>query len=252
MKFDKYFYKQEKAAVIELIKNSHDWENTEGFIADGIISPENYENEPVKVLVMLAESYGYDESGMFDIEDQRNEDILGLGSYKVQAPRKITTLLWLLFKSLEKGEKITFQDFPTLFTIKNDNFSELQNILSRIAWVNVKKASKNSDIETKQDYEDITRHSYKNHEILSRQVVSIAPDLIIACSRPVMLTANDMGLLGDEIQNIKFKIQTNTNGQKVIYVSHPSYYTDWGYKGVYKIYEIIYDSLVQETKLMAN
>jgi len=243
MNFNKDFYKQEKAAVIELIKNSHDWDNTEGFIADGIINPDIYENQQLKVLVILAESYGYDECCMIEIENQADDDILGLGSSTVQTPRKIATLLWLLFKSLEKGEKIAWDDFPSLFSISDVNYKELQSTLLKIAWINVKKASKCCDNGTKQAYGDITRHSYKNQEILTRQINSIVPDLVIACSNPVIESVNDMGLLGDDIQEVKWKVQINSNGQKIIYLNHPSYISDWGYEGVYRIFEMIYDSL---------
>jgi hypothetical protein len=75
MKFDKQQYLNDRQQVIQLIKNTHKWDTTEGFIADGIINPAIYEGEKIKILVLLAESYGYHKDGMIDIEDQPEEDI---------------------------------------------------------------------------------------------------------------------------------------------------------------------------------
>lgn len=244
MKFDKKQYREEKNNVIELIKKTHDWENTEGFIADGIINPEIYENEKLKVLVLLGESYGYNECGEIEIEDQTTQDILGLKNPTTQTTKKITSLLWLLFKSLEKGEKLSWDEFPYLFEINDNNFEELQTVLLKIAWVNVKKSSKDCEEGTRQKWKEIASNAYKNYEILQKQLDSIAPELIIVCSEPVMESVNDMGLLGENIQGDKWKIQHNNKGQKIIYVSHPSYLTDWSYQGVYETFEIIYDGLM--------
>ncbi len=74
MSFNKEKYKSEKQNVISLIKQTHDWEKTEGFIADGIINPDIYANQKIKILVLLAESYGYDGHGIVDIEDQEEDD----------------------------------------------------------------------------------------------------------------------------------------------------------------------------------
>ena len=249
MNFNKGLYKQEKSKVIEIKKKTHDWENTEGFIADGIINPDIYEKEQIKVLVILAESYGYNDCGEKEIEDQPHKDIMGLGTSNGQTPRKIASLLWLLFISFERGEKIIFDDFLKLELLKvNDtNYSELQNVLSRIAWINVKKASKQvDDNNTDQDYVEIYNSAFKNEEIITKQIISIAPDLIIICSAPVFDSLNEMELLGIELKDKKYLIQKNMNGQRIIYVSHPSYFRDWGYKGIYNTFEIIYNSYYLE------
>jgi len=60
MQFDKAAYKAQKAEIVSLIKASHQWETTEGFIADGVICPEVYEQQDLRILCILAESYGYE------------------------------------------------------------------------------------------------------------------------------------------------------------------------------------------------
>src|SRR6186713_758404 len=106
MKFDKLKYQQTRQEIINLIKQTHAWETDEGFIADGIICPDIYEKEELKILVILAESYGYSHSQFVDIEEQPDEDILGVGNPDVQTPKKIGALLWLLFNSIENGQEI--------------------------------------------------------------------------------------------------------------------------------------------------
>lgn len=246
MNFNKDFYKKEKAIVIELIEKSPEVAITDGFVADGIINPDIYQEEQQKVLVILAESYGYDTCGHIEIEDQQHNDILGLGKSDVQTPRKIATLLWLLFKSLEKDKKIDFEDFLKLelFKINDANYLELQSILSKIAWINVRKASKQVEENgTRQKWLEIYNSAFANEEIITRQIKSIAPSLIIVCSSPVFDSLNEMELLGTGIADKKYEIQINNNGQRIIYVKHPSYFRDWSYEGIYGTFEIIYNSL---------
>jgi hypothetical protein len=242
MKFNKADYKQEKAKVVELIKNSHDWLKTEGFIADGIINPDIYEKEKLKILVILAETYGYDGEEETNIEDQQYKDIMGLSSHTVKSPRKVATLLWLLLKSIEKGSKIPFSDFEKLelFKINDQNDNELHKILLKVAWINVKKAS---NPEAVQDYDKVYRDAIKNKEIIIRQVESISPDLIIVCSKVVIRSIYEMGILGTGTNDERYKIQKNKIGQNIINVNHPRYAADWGYRGVYEIFELIHDNL---------
>lgn len=92
MNFDKTAYRTSKDRVIQLIKASHDWENTEGFIADGVIDPDVYALQHLRVLCVLAESYGYDDCGMTDIEDQPHSDLMGVGNPEVKTPRRMAAL----------------------------------------------------------------------------------------------------------------------------------------------------------------
>ena len=111
-RFDKAAYRAAKDRIVELIKNSHDWKNTEGFIADGVICPDEYEKQSVRILCILAESYGYDGCEVTCIETQPTDDVLGLGSSTVQTPRKLSTLLWLLQQSFEQGFKVKWDAMP--------------------------------------------------------------------------------------------------------------------------------------------
>lgn len=248
MPFDKEKYKIEKKKVIDLIKQTHDWEKTEGFIADGVINPYVYQDQKIKVLVLLAESYGYNEHGLVEIEDQEDDDILGVGHPNRQTPKKISALLWLLFQSIDIGRELQWQDFPNLLETNDVNYKMQQSVLSRIAYVNVKKASKPisdwGNGATRLDYSEIYNSCVRNQEVLKIQIDSIRPDLIIVCSDPVYEGVYDLSLLGEEIEmNKKYTIQVNEHGQRIIHVSHPGYLQDWSYRGIFETYQIIFRGL---------
>ncbi len=77
MQFDRTKYLSARQEAINLIKQTHNWGHDEGFIADGIICLDTYEKQELKILVILAESYGYSHSKMVNIEEQLEEDIMG-------------------------------------------------------------------------------------------------------------------------------------------------------------------------------
>ena len=71
---------------------------------------------------------------------------------------------------------------------------------------------------------------------------------MIVCSDSVFNSLSDMKLLGEGIKrNKKYKIQRNEFGQMIIHVNHPGFYRDWGYEGIYKIFEIIYNEIENYT-----
>ena len=175
--FKKEEYNESKAEVIEMIKKSHNWESTEGFIADGLISPDDYENSEVKIAVFLSESYGYDKNEVTEIENQPKVDIMGIREPGVHTPRTIATLLWMLFKSLSEKKLIDWEDIPSLFSINKENYIRLQEALKKIAWINVKKASNPGIDNTKQNDNEIYKHALRNKNILKKQIDSINPDL---------------------------------------------------------------------------
>lgn len=251
MEFNKQNYSQAKQEVIDLIKQTHDWQKTEGFLADGIIAPDIYEQQHLKVLIMLGESYGFDACEDVSIEDQLAKDILGVGYHKRQTARKIPALLWLIFAALEKGSPLLYDDFPDFFMTSNENYQMLQETLAKIAWVNVKKASRHIDKwgngATNQNYGEVYHSCYKNKAILQMQIEAIAPDLIIVCSDPVFNGLHDTGLLGKGVyRGKKNKVQQNDKGQLIIHLTHPSHYGTWGYVHILKKHEIIYDALINK------
>ena len=200
MQFHRNKYLLARQDVINLIKQTHNWENDEGFIADGIICLDTYEKQELKILVILAESYGYSHSGMIDIEEQPKEDIMGVGNPTVKTPKKVAALLWLLFKSFQLGRKIDYNEFPKLLQKRDGNYAELQSVLSRIAWINVKKASKIIDdednITTRLDYMEIYNACKRNRELLDIQIQSIQANLVLIFSDPVIHSLYDNKLLG--------------------------------------------------------
>lgn len=248
MNFDIENYNMTKQIVIDKIKSTYKWETTEGFIADGLISPKIYSNQELKIICLLAESYGYDECLMVDIETQLEDNILGVGVPARKTSTKLSALLWLIYKSIENKKKLTWDDFPFILRGNDENTELLQDAISKSGWINVKKASKHinkwGNGATRQNYHEIYSHAFKNKEILEYQIKSTCPNLIIVCSNPVFDSLNEMELLGEGIKNQKFVLQQNRLNQFVIYVTHPGYFKDWGYEGIFKTFNIIYDGLM--------
>jgi len=251
MRFDINYYKETRHAVIDKIKSTHDWENTEGFLADGLISPEIYNKADFKIICFLGESYGFDKCGVVDIETQIEKNILGVGHPRRHTPTKISILLWLLYESMNRNEKVKWDEFPCLMKSSDINTEILQNAIAKSAWINVKKASKHiedwGNDATRQTYTEIYEHSLRNKEILKLQLDSTSPDLMIICSDPVFDSLLEMDLLGRNIERVKYKVQKNEFGQLIIFVNHPSYFTDWGYDGIYITFEIIYEEIKKST-----
>jgi hypothetical protein len=247
MHFDKAAYSLAKGRIVCLIKDSlPEWENSEGFIADGIICPDVYEKQPVRILCILAESYGYEKRGETNIEDQRKEDILGLRNRTVMTPRRLGTLLYLLQRSFENGAKVTpeeWKEVPDLLAPSDEkSIAILQDVLSKVAWVNVKKASNGNG--TKLDAAECHAHACRNREILRQQIEAIAPNLIIVCGMATFCALHDLKLLGPEtILGRKWEIQGTGDCPRVIEVTHPGYFKWAGYDYIYGRYEVIYNQM---------
>src|ERR1035441_7476212 len=135
---------------------------------------------------------------MIDIEDQGKDDILGLRNRTVQTPRRLATLLYLLQRSSESGVKVTpeeWKEFPRLLAPSDEKSTAiLQDALSKVAWINVKKASNGNG--TKLDAAECGAHASRNKEILRQQIEAIAPNLIIVCGEDAFRALCEMGLLG--------------------------------------------------------
>jgi len=237
-------YHKAKLDIVERIKYSHKWRENEGFIADGVICPSVFEKQSIKILCVLAESYGYHDRGCIDIEDQLKEDLMGLTDPKVKTPRYLATMLYLLTNSLQRDVKISLEEWreiPNLFQIREEHTEILQSTLAKIAWVNIKKASnpitrKNSDL--------VRSHARRNKEILRDQIASIAPDLMIICGNDVFSSLIELEIIPHAcLQGLPWKIQ-NYNKCKYIEVSHPAC-RDWmSYGGLYDIYETIFEQMI--------
>jgi hypothetical protein len=154
-------------------------------------------------------------------------------------PRKLATLLWLLLCSFENGVKVTWEEFYNfkLFRVNLENKDKLQKTLAKVAWINVKKASRGNG--TKLDVAEFRDHAHRNREILRQQIEVIVPNLIIVCGEDAFRALYDMKLPGLEVEVArKWQIQAVNGGPHVIEVSHPS--TWWGYKKLYRHFEYIY------------
>jgi len=235
--FNRTFYDNSQMEVQELIRKTlFDWKNTDNFLVDGIRKVDTYENQAIKILVLLGEPYGFGRCGTVSIVGDMFAKLALDGIKKVPSNRKIGALLWLIFKSIEENRALSPDCVGKLFT-KHD---ELLKALEKAAWVNVKKQFNNSG-SSRQNNQEILDHAKKNEVVLRKQIKSIAPDLIIVCSNPVIESVINMRLLGDVVLKAKNVVHQNSDGQKIIHLSHPSYYPHWGYNSIFKTYKIIYD-----------
>jgi len=212
MNFKKTAYAASKGKVIALIKASYDWENTEGFIADGVVRPDVFEQQPLRILCILAESYGYGGGDMPDIEDQ-------------DVDQMITRDEWRLMRGL--------------LSSKLETASILQTALTKVAWLNIKKAS-NRTASTRLDPVLVAQHARQNRIILSEQIDSIAADLTIVLGKVTFGVLHEINLLGPETKRgLKGKIQATGLGSHVLELSHPGYHAHWSYDAIYNNYETI-------------
>ncbi|MDP1588374.1 MAG: hypothetical protein Q8M07_11555 [Prosthecobacter sp.] len=247
MNFGKTAYRASKNRVIQLIKATHDWEKTEGFIADGVINPDVHALQPLRVLCILAESYGYDECGMVDIEDQPQSDLMGVGNPTVKTPRRMAALLRLLLLSVEReGAKVPrdeWDQMPRLLGTEAKSVAIHQDTLSKIAWINVKKASNPRG--TKLDPKEAHSHAQRNRAILQEQIAAMAPHLMLICGRDAFVSLLHMELLGTSACEGKpWQLQSMHDGVKFMQVSHPAYFPDWGsYEAIYRNYGRIHEQL---------
>lgn len=244
MNFDKTAYQASRERVIRLIKASHDWENTEGFIADGVINPDIYASQPLRVLCVLAESYGYDECGMVDIEEQPQSDLMGVGNPAVKTPRRMAAMLGLLFLSMQRdGTKPSFDEWRTLSLLGTaaESIATHQSTLSKIAWINVKKASNPRGTEL--DPEDAHAHALRNKAILQEQIASVAPHLMLVCGRDAFASLLNLGLLAPQTAAAGlWQLHSMPDGTRLIKISHPAYFPDWGsYEAIYRNFERLHE-----------
>ena len=241
--FDKSVYLIKSAEVINLIKETlPDWEKTQGFVVDGIYEPDIYENQKIKILFILSETYGYDKCGAWNEKnDKTKDDLFGCLKNKILSKINSAKLLWLIFKSVEENRELSSSDFP-----RSWGTNIFLEALLKTALVNVKKLSRHDG--HKQNNNEVYNHAINNREILKKQIASIAPDLIIVCGDVAINSINYMKLLGSEICNKKCIVQENELGQKIINLNHPSYRgkgMNWSNKNIYEYYKTIYNSIKQ-------
>lgn len=239
--FDPAEYRIRKERCYERIKATHDWENTEGFIADGVICPEIYAAQSPRILCLLGESWGYVHCGMTPIEDQPHKDVFGLANPKAQTPRKLGAFLWLLQESLARGTALRREEFPRLFTITASNTALLQGVLSKIAWINVKKASRPNS--TRMIDGEIREHARRNRAVLQEQIDSIRPDFMIVGSSAAFLALHELDLLPDGVECARvWQVQKGPSGPTVLEVTHPSYW--WGYDKLYNNFAAVFSPIL--------
>jgi len=251
MEFDLKNYRNVKREVIEHMKQLlPKWDSTQGFVSDGLVNPEQYAKEPLKIVTFLSEPYGWAEMGRYtEIEDQcatnhRKWDIVGLHNFKVHTARPLVICLWALFESLKRGMKVSSDEFRSHYFLKDRSESNamLDTIVEKIGYINAKKMSKPKRAGTKANYNEVYSHAMKSHTVMKKQIESTAPDLIIVATRPGWDSLCDLRLLDGVAKNgRKGQIQVTKDGIKVIHLNHPSCWRS--YTNMYKYFEIIYESV---------
>ena len=252
MTFSAKEYAIRQDLIIEEIKACHRWREDEGFIADGVICPEEFEKQRLRILVVLAESYGYHNSCCVDIREQPYDDLMGLTVATVKTPRRLATVLYLLTSSLERGSKITipeWQTMPYLLTVQDDCTGILNDTLARVAWINVKKAS---SPHSHMDPAQVMAHAQRNKDILRHQFQAVAPDLAIICGKEAYSALCHMDLLpagcdGEQLWKLQHGIPFD-----VIAVTHPASQQWMGYPGLYDVYTMLFDQLVEDRVGIVN
>lgn len=249
---EKYNLENEKI-IDEVKKILPQWETTQGFIADGLINPQKYADEPVKIICFLSESYGWAKNKVVNLQRQRrgyswketkDNDILGLLSPKVKTTRPLASFLSLFYESISANSQIPFDDFINQDSLKINNQLEnnirLQNTLEKTAWINVRKESKADDEGTQQNYDEVYNHAKQNKDILQKQIEITSPDIILIFSEVAFDSLYDMGLLGKISKSLKKEIQINEYGQMILKLDHPS--TWKSYDSIYNNFQYLYES----------
>lgn len=168
----------------EEIRNT--WGNNATF--DGITNIEEYLNAPIKILWILKEAnFGDKEkSVMFDQRDF-HKDITKQNREGKNYPWW-NTYLNILYASFGILHNEIFKDFNGMEYLDTKTAKiDGEYILSKIAFINVKKRSGGKSSNSKQ----IEKNYFENKDVLMRQIQGINPDVIINCSRVTQLT-NDL------------------------------------------------------------
>ncbi len=250
--FDINYYNEENKKVIDMIKERLPlWETEEGFIADGLVNPQTYNELDVKIICFLSESYGWQKQGCVDIQKQRRKgggqeardnDIIGLLNSKIKTARFLTSFLYLVYNFFESDEPISKEDFINnhFLTSNIPNNKALQGVLEKTAWINVKKLSENKG--HSENYDDVYSNALKNKEILKKQIEITRPNIIFVFSNVANDSLCDMGLLGGIKKDNKGLLQKNEFGQYVMHLDHPSVW--FSYEKIYDNFETFRDNFL--------
>ncbi len=225
--------------------------NQKGIIFDGVVCPKTYFKQPVKIMVVLAEHYGWDTWDTFHISNQLEDDFIGIENHKVKTPRRILSLIWLLLKSVDMRRKINYEKMPNLLSVSIETTIELNSIFQRICYVNTRKESKaESEGSIKQSYSEIYDAGKRYENILKTQIALANPDLVICCSNPVTDAFIDNCIIELQAENPteKWKLLPVMNSAAYLFnTSHPSYSKDWGYDSIYESFEILWKHFKNKT-----
>ena len=153
---------------------------------DGITCVEEYYNAPVKILWILKEANnGDDENSIRCNQREFHKDITKQNREEGKNYRWWNTynnILYTSFGILHNDTTKCFNDMCDVNT--KDATIENEYILSKIAFINVKKNSGSEKANQR-----LINEVYSNNKIhLLKQIKSIAPDVIINCSKVEQLT----------------------------------------------------------------
>lgn len=225
-------------------------ESSNGICYDGIIDEDAYLKSPVKVMVLLKETNGNDDSGKHresqedwdylywlkhqQVDNEPQEIVDNEGNKKrienvfyASTFKKLCQWLTILFEIANK-RTVTAEDF---FVDGKIDISSTRRSLNNVALVNIKKSWGNEKTDTKKLYDYAMNEKIK--PIILKEIKIADPDIVLCCSPDVYYIAAAMHGIGknDHIREKSkiFKSKTNEMFVKdnTVYVSfyHPQGYS---------------------------
>ncbi|HOV13384.1 MAG TPA: hypothetical protein PK771_03780 [Spirochaetota bacterium] len=188
------------------------------FERDGAMDDQIWNNQTIKILFILKETYGYQNCNTFDL----NTEVKFWLEKNNQTYTKISNLSLLLHKVFDKKRLLTNEEYKIIKPSIDDKF----NAIKKCAIINLKKTSGNK----KSNNNQIIRNFLDNISILKEQINNLKPNIVIAGSTVCWNCLSDkkIGLFKNEIgDNVLNKHQCNFfNGIVFYHANHPS---SWGY-----------------------
>jgi len=252
MAFNIEAYTISRRRMIEELKKRHKYES---LLLDGVICSSVFVRQPIRILCVLAEPYGYQGEDIVsrpDVEDMlnhagdtENNDVLGLGAGKVKAPKWIATLLLLIQQTLKQDKEVISREewrneWPYLLS-KDVEYEKKLTALSKVAWVNLKKVC---NPESRLVSADMRDHARENKDLLTEQIKSIDPHVSLVCGCDAITMAIELQLFGPDVASGKPNVlQATGRGGHVIEICHPSAPGQWNYEKIYDCYTNLYAEL---------
>ncbi len=241
MSFDIQSYVASRKRMIEELNQRHE---NEPVLIDGVICPEVFAEQRIRILCVLAEPYGYEDDDKPDVEMISSKDVLGLLDPKVKTTRRLAALLLLLQHTLETGAIVAKEDWwewPDLLR-KDVEPDKKLGALRKIAWVNLKKVC--NETSSRLVPAIVHQHACANKQLLLEQFRTIKPHVVFVCGRDAVSLTRELDLLSPCAElAASDRLQPNGIGLCIVEMTHPGARSGWGYAGIYERYISIHHSI---------